>query len=304
MTKTQNQIARWLTGAVGPVLMLGIWAADRSLFAGRPANADLQIVLLGLIALIARWAGRGSALVSGAILAAADGYTLVAAAGSGRLAPEDWIHLCSLFLAVILIAIAGSFSRDSAASSDSDRWSGVADAHSESSMQRVDVVTGLLARPFALQMAKMEWNRWRRFGTPLSLLLVELDHFDSLRHSDPHTADSLLRTLANRFTSVLRAMDVASRVEDGRFLVILPQTNGAGALVAGHKLLKAARQTRLDASGSSGIVTLSIGAADVRRSDDSLQSVLQRAEAALQRVRRADGDGIASEAVDQPVATE
>ncbi len=285
---------RWIAGAglklAGPVVMVAALLADHWLPAGQPNTSNLHLVLLGLVALIAGVAGLMSAVVSGGILLAADAYALRLAAGPGSLPTDSWVYLLSTLLALILIVFPVGLRNPA-----ENRTSGPASPREENhaSVHRVDVVTGLLARHHLMSMAQIEWDRWRRFATPFSLLLVEVDGLDALRRSDPNNADALLRVLANRMTSSLRTMDVASRIDDNRFLILLPQTSESGSLVAAKKVLKVLELTRVENNGGDRIADLRMAAAGVHRSDDHLQNVVQRVKEAVRRARQPGFEGVA-----------
>jgi diguanylate cyclase (GGDEF)-like protein len=277
----------------GPVVMVAALLADQWLPAGQPDTVNLQLVLLGLLAMIAGFSGWASALVSGGILLAADFYSLFLSAGTAALSSAAWIHLFSLLLAIILIVLPVGL-RKSAPPMVQEPMTSRDEHPSPSTLRRIDVVTGLLTRHFVMSMAQVEWERWRRYATPFSLLMVEIEGLNALRRSNPAQADALLRVLANRTTSSLRAMDVASRIDDARLLILLPQTNETGALVAGKKLLKALQHARMGDSGDNQAAHVRIAAAGVYRSDDHLHQVVNRVEEALRTACEPGFDGVAS----------
>lgn len=293
MAMTRNGWTRMGLKVAGPVVMAAVLLSDHWLAGSQTNAADLQLVLLGLIALIAGIGGLVSALMSGGVLLAVDFYALRLSAGPAPLPAGSWIHLLSLLLAIILIVLPFGL-RKPAGPSVSETMAPHDEKRSSASLRRVDVITGLLTRHAVMAIAQVEWERWRRFATPFSLLMVEIEGLDELRRSDPAQADALLRVLANRMTSSLRSMDVASRMDDARFFILLSQTNEAGALVAGKKVLKALHLSRVDGSGGNALADVRIAAAAVERSDDRLHQIVQRVEAALGRARESGFEGIAT----------
>ena len=281
----------WVEG-VGPLLVLLALMADRWLPAKNASTSDLAVFLLGVIAAAGYWGGLRSALASAALLVGTSFYAQFFAPGDGSFDPRSWIHLGALLTTAVTVSVVTGLSRGGASPERGEEWRSGGSERPEESIRRVDMVTGLPNRRLCLQLAQLEWERWRRFATPFSVLIVEMDGFESIRRSDSSLADSMLRVFANQMTSVLRSMDVAGRFEDGQFLVVLPQTSYAGSLVAGEKLLKIARQTRMDGHGGDFGATFSIGAAGVERSDDQLKDLLQRAVEAQRRARAVGGDSI------------
>lgn len=293
MANTRSGITGIALKIAGPAVMAAVLLADHWLPASQANTANLLLILLGLVAFIAGTAGVTSAVVSGGILLAVDFYWLRHAAGPDALSAGSSIHLLSLLLATILAILPFGFRR-SAASTAGEASTSREEKRSASNPRRVDVVTGLLTRHYLMSMVQIDWERWRRYATPFSLLLVEVEGLDALRRSDPSESDALLRVLANRMTSSLRGLDVASRIHDNRFLVLLPQTNEAGAVVVGKKLLKALNPVQMNESGGHQINGLRIAAAAVHRSDDRLQNVMERIESAIRMAHQPGFEGIAT----------
>lgn len=122
----------------------------------------------------------------------------------------------------------------------------------------VDALTQVLNRRAFSQRLEAEVSNSRRTGLPLSLLLVDIDHFKTFNDDFGHPAgDRALKRVADALTQAGRNHDVVARYGGEEFAVILPNTDSAGAVVVAERMRKAV-------CGISGIprsLTASFGAA-------------------------------------------
>lgn len=100
-----------------------------------------------------------------------------------------------------------------------------------------DGLTRLYDRRAADMLLDKELGQHRRNSRPLSVLLADIDHFKRINDTYGHAAgDEVLKAVAHRFGEVLRLGDAAARFGGEEFLVILPETDAAGAAVVAEKL--------------------------------------------------------------------
>ncbi len=155
-----------------------------------------------------------------------------------------------------------------------------------------DPLTGLLNRRRFLEMAQAEQARAQRYGRPVTLLLVDLDHFKRVNDTYGHRmGDAVLRTAAGVMTASRRASDLAARFGGEELVLLLPETDLAGAVGLAERLriALAGAQTRLD--GVDVHITASIGVASLR-AGESLDNLLHRADQALYSAKRAGRDRV------------
>ena len=122
-----------------------------------------------------------------------------------------------------------------------------------------DALTGIPNRRCFEQTFESEWNRAYRARTPLSLLLVDIDHFKSIndRYGHPY-GDTVLKEVAVTIQSmVLRGSDLVARYGGEEFVVILAASGSEAATVVGMRILQAIRDLDLP----EGRVTASVGGA-------------------------------------------
>jgi diguanylate cyclase (GGDEF)-like protein len=147
---------------------------------------------------------------------------------------------------------------------------------------REDPLTGLLNRRVLLEMATGEWARWLRYGTPFSLMLIDIDNFKSVNDRHGHLiGDRVLVLIANTIARSIRSVDMVGRYGGEEFVVVLPQTHSDGAVAAGHNLIHNIRRAYLRTDDLIIGITVSVGIATVSSDDENLDSLLQRADAAL-----------------------
>ena len=131
---------------------------------------------------------------------------------------------------------------------------------------RIDDVTGVMTRRYFFPQAHRECARARRYGHPLSCLMVEVDHYRMLcaRFSDA-VGENVLRGVATIIGQWTRDSDIIARFSESKFVVLLPETDIEGATWAREKLLSAL-QTHPWSKGEQKIpVSVSVGEAQLER---------------------------------------
>ncbi len=100
-----------------------------------------------------------------------------------------------------------------------------------------DGLTGLSNHTHFLGRLQEEVDRAGRYRHPLSLLMIDLDHFKSYNDTFGHQhGDELLRQIAHVLRTSLRRVDMTARYGGEEFVVILPETNLEGAIVVAERL--------------------------------------------------------------------
>ena len=131
-----------------------------------------------------------------------------------------------------------------------------------------DGSTGLLNKAHMDARGAEELARAQRYGAPLSLLMLDVDHFKEVNDAYGHpVGDAVLRELAKVLRLSTRSVDLVGRYGGEEFLIILPQTDGAGTRTLANRL-RLAVETHKFAAGTEGIgekpdacltITVSIG---------------------------------------------
>lgn len=157
---------------------------------------------------------------------------------------------------------------------------------------RTDALTGLPNRRALDEELAAEWRRACRRAEPLSLLLLDVDHFKAFNDSHGHSAgDDCLRIVGQTIAAFLkRPSDFAGRYGGEEFAVILPATDEAGARQVANALVRTIADTVVIPAGSLERigVTISIGVttAPFPALDHSIGAFVDGADAALYRAKR------------------
>ncbi|MFP5362322.1 MAG: PAS domain S-box protein [Thermoleophilia bacterium] len=130
-----------------------------------------------------------------------------------------------------------------------------------------DPLTGLINHRGFHECLRGEIARCRRQGVPLSLAILDLDHFKQVNDTYGHpTGDRVLAELGRRFRTMTRAGEHIARVGGEEFALILPATDGAGAYAAAERARLAVAGEPFDPVGA---LTLSIGVCELGASGDA-----------------------------------
>lgn len=162
---------------------------------------------------------------------------------------------------------------------------------------QIDGLTGLWNRAYFEHRLAEEQSLARRTGDPLSCVLADVDHFKSVNDRFGHPfGDEMLRHVAGVLNEVTRTEDSVCRYGGEEFILLLPNTNAAGAFRLAERI-RSELQTRVLRHGETSVpVTLSLGVAENGTTDSP--SIVQRADAALYAAKqggrnRVNVDGIA-----------
>jgi diguanylate cyclase (GGDEF)-like protein len=150
-----------------------------------------------------------------------------------------------------------------------------------------DEFTGLPNRRAFMRHLQEEIGRVQRYGTPLALALLDLDHFKSVNDTYGHKGgDEVLRCYATEILSVLRRHDLVARYGGEEFAVMLPNTVENGAFAAINKARQRAQEVRCQIGDDTiPLPTFSAGIA-MYRDGESPNDLIERADRALYAAKR------------------
>lgn len=128
-----------------------------------------------------------------------------------------------------------------------------------------DALTHVFNRRYFEKQIAREWRRAVRFGQRLSLLMLDIDHFKHVNDTVGHGAgDEVLQGFARRLRMGLpRAIDWIARMGGEEFVVVLPETDLAGARTVAERLRHAVQAQAIATSSGSIAITVSIGVASM-----------------------------------------
>lgn len=122
---------------------------------------------------------------------------------------------------------------------------------------------------------------YRRYGTPFSVLLIDVDHFKSINDTHGHdVGDRVLQALSRTVSATLRDVDVLYRMGGEEFLAILPETTLNNAVIAANRIHESVNGMVVASNDRLLQVTVSQGLAEIQRQEE-VESLLKRADQAL-----------------------
>lgn len=153
-----------------------------------------------------------------------------------------------------------------------------------------DPLTGVLNRRAFMETARKEWSLSRRKDLPLSLMMIDIDHFKQFNDRFGHAAgDTAIKQVAHALCARLRWEDSVGRYGGEEFSVLLPMTDCKEAHALAEELRMVIAGIHLVFAGESTPVTVSIGIAAKSSHSDSITNLdllLQMADAALYQAKR------------------
>ncbi len=154
---------------------------------------------------------------------------------------------------------------------------------------KVDALSGLFNRRWLNNMLPRQMHRSRVSSDPLSLVMIDIDHFK--RYNDQHghiAGDSAIRTIATTISDNIRPADMAARYGGEEFLLILPRCALKPAEAAAERVRQAVEKAPVHSSDGDMLppVSISLGIAELRE-DFTVEDFIQAADAALYRAKEA-----------------
>jgi diguanylate cyclase (GGDEF)-like protein/hemerythrin-like metal-binding protein len=276
----------FLVGSDGRVLVTGV-----DVYQGRrmwPALAGPEGAGGGQAPLVAAsWAGTGWVRVDGARhvavrigLPALD-WSVVTIRKESLRGPNRLLGIViTLLLSLVIVASFVIAQRQLGTESRLAQKQKEAEGRAREMARRADtdVLTGVANRQGFNEVMSREFARARRFRHPLSIVILDLDHFKRVNDQHGHPAgDQVLVATARLLSTRVRESDLVARWGGEEFAVIASVTDAAGAARLAEKLRALMEVTHL---GPAGDVTGSFGVSEMRP-DDTVESMLERADEAL-----------------------
>ncbi|PAU76643.1 sensor domain-containing diguanylate cyclase [Halomonas salipaludis] len=156
-----------------------------------------------------------------------------------------------------------------------------------------DPLTGLLNRRGFERRLEEALVEWKKAGTPSALLMFDLDHFKPINDRGGHAlGDEMLRRIAQVLAWEVRNSDHVARQGGDEFAVLLPSCSLNQAQRLAEKLRQAISEIYVEHEDSTYHVTMSMGLTGLLESDEDIETVLARADAASYRAKAAGRDAI------------
>ena len=150
-----------------------------------------------------------------------------------------------------------------------------------------DELTGLPNRRAFLRRIEDEVARVQRYGFPLSLALMDLDHFKQVNDKYGHAGgDEVLQIYSRNILSIFRHHDLVARYGGEEFAVLLPNTDEEGSMRALTKVRGRALETRWQANGDVISVPSFSAGVSIYKPGETASAFIERADKALYRAKR------------------
>jgi diguanylate cyclase (GGDEF)-like protein/PAS domain S-box-containing protein len=163
-----------------------------------------------------------------------------------------------------------------------------------------DALTGVANRRRFLEYTESELARVKRFSETSFLLMLDLDNFKSVNDIWGHSVgDAALRHFADLCRLRVRQADFFGRLGGEEFAIVLSRTDREGALQFAEALRRSIAESPVPSAKGPVPLTVSIGIAEFRDSDETSDNILVRADVALYRAKAAGRNSVAIDATGQ-----
>lgn len=153
-------------------------------------------------------------------------------------------------------------------------------------LSTVDDLTGVYNRRYFIELFEMERKSAVRYKRPLSLLLIDVDHFKKVNDTYGHdTGDIVLQSLTKLIYEAIRETDVLARFGGEEFIILLPETSLKMAIRGAKRICQIVEENPIIFSEGTLQTTVSIGAATINEQYNSVDEIIKGADLALYRAK-------------------
>lgn len=156
-------------------------------------------------------------------------------------------------------------------------------------LARTDELTGLFNRRHVMAVLKAEFRRSKRYRTPLSVLMMDIDNFKNLNDEYGHDCgDAALMQIADTVRKTLRGESAFGRYGGEEFIAVLPSTNTTEAVAVAERIRETVERGAIDIGADSVNMTVSIGVAscDLGNGMAHEYAAIKKADEALYSAKR------------------
>ena len=193
-------------------------------------------------------------------------------------APETFTMLMAKFSPFLLVAYVTSM-----LASDI-----IAAKHKIAQLSQTDDLTGLLnMRAFNILLDK-EVASANRYGTPVTIIMVDVDGLKDINDSYGHTVGSrMIQTVSTALKQCVRSSDVLARLGGDEFIILLSQSGASAAKTIAERIRVAIANTSFDVLGERISTTASVGIASFPKDVADVEDVIDKADVALYKSKQA-----------------
>lgn len=160
-------------------------------------------------------------------------------------------------------------------------------------MAVTDELTGLSNRRYIMDHLEEEYQRAKRSGEPLSLIMLDIDHFKRINDSHGHAfGDIVLKKVASDMKAGLRPYDLLGRIGGEEFLIASPGSTLDEAAGLARRIIEKIKSEKIHSETAEARVTISAGVTSLNNDDGKAETVLIRADEALYRAKQEGRDRV------------
>lgn len=149
-----------------------------------------------------------------------------------------------------------------------------------------DHLTQIINRRHFFELADRELERFRRSGSPLTIVLFDIDNFKQVNDNFGHLGgDQVLQQVCKTCRSVARSYDIFARFGGEEFIFLLPGSNTQRARAFTDRLRQTVSNQAISVNGTVVSITISIGTAVTTSRGDTLDDLISRADHALYKAK-------------------
>ena len=145
-----------------------------------------------------------------------------------------------------------------------------------------DGLTGISNRQSVEKSLQIEFERSKRYNSPLSLIILDVDHFKDVNDTYGHQkGDEILIAFASLLKKACRTNDIAARYGGEEFVMVLPQSNAQGAFKIAERVREEMMKISFTGNESNFAVTVSCGVAEFNKDYESINKLIAEVDQAL-----------------------
>jgi len=154
-------------------------------------------------------------------------------------------------------------------------------------MALTDTLTGIYNRRYFYELAQKEFSRSKRYQSPVSIIMIDIDHFKNVNDQYGHLAgDQVLIQFVQRIQEELRTPDILARFGGEEFIILLPETNLGEATQVAERLREVTAQYPFLLVTAQVYITISLGVSCFRFTTISLDHLIDESDKALYEAKQ------------------
>lgn len=154
-------------------------------------------------------------------------------------------------------------------------------------LANTDPLTGLPNRRAFFTNAEIEFKRAKRYDRPFSVMMIDIDLFKNINDTHGHAVgDEVLQIFSNMLMDCSREVDLLGRYGGEEFIVLFPETSVKDIRIRAQRMIEKTKALVVHTPQTNFSFSISVGITQLHYSDESLSSILKRADEALYKAKK------------------